>query len=345
MTTDVRSPDAVTGEDDVFTLAKGYYTARALVALWRLGLFDRAHRDGELVPDAIAAEWEVDEEAVRPLLNYLVVRGLLELTGTGSFRLTPRAHEAWAYRGYLSTMIGAYEPVFARLEDLVTGRAVYGRDVSRSHEEMVRGLTVLEDRMMGTVGDAVLGAKARKVLDLGCGSARMITRMCELDPDLRAVGVDRDPGSCAVAEETVAARGLADRVAVVQGDAFDLASLPADVLDGVDSVTVMFLLHEVLRQRGRAGTVGLLRQIADLVGPDGRLIMVEVSGTVDVRHRERQLFVPEYELLHEYTNQRLAARSEWERMVGEAGMEVADVLPVDMCQSFCLVARRPGELR
>lgn len=345
MTTDVQQFGIVTGEDDIFSLAKGYYTARALVAVWRLGLFDRAREQGELDAKAIAAEWGVVEETVRPLLNYLVVRGFLELTGSNTFQLTQRGHDAWSYRGYLSTMIGAYEPVFARLEDIVTGRIVYGRDISRSHEEMVRGLTVLEDKMMGTVSKAVLDVQARKVLDLGCGSARMISRMCELDQSIRAVGVDRDRDSCAVARETVAARGLADRIDIVQGDAFDLASLPQDVLNGVDTVTVMFLLHEVLRQRGRQGTVALLRQIADVVGPDGRLIMVEVSGTVDVRHRERQLFVPEYELLHEYTNQRLAAQPEWERMVSEADMSVADVLPVDMCQSFCMVARRTGERR
>lgn len=340
MTADIRPADVATGEDDIFALAKGYYTARALLAMWRLGLFDRARDAGELDPKAIAAEWGVTEELVRPLLNYLVVRGFLELTEASTFRLTPRGHDAWSFRGYLSTMIGAYEPVFARLEDIVTGRVTYGRDLSRSHEEMVRGLTVLEDKMMGTVSKAVLDVNARKVLDLGCGSARMICGMCELDPSLRAVGVDRDPGSCAVARETVQSRGLSDRIVIVQGDAFDLASLPAEVLGGVDTVTVMFLLHEVLRQRGRDGTVGLLGQIADAIGPDGRLIMVEVSGTVDVRYRERQLFVPEYELLHEYTNQRLASRPEWERMVGEAGLSVVDVLPVDMCQSFCMVAGR-----
>jgi 2-ketoarginine methyltransferase len=67
-------------------------------------------------------------------------------------------------------------------------------------------------------------------------------------------------------------------------------------------------------------------------------VMVEVSGTTDPVYRENLLFVPEYELLHEYTNQRLAPREEWEVMVAEAGMKVSDVRPVDMCQAFCLVA-------
>jgi len=342
MTLEAQRTDVRSGEGDVWALAKGYYTTKALLALWRLGLFDRAERDGELDAAAIAAEWGVDEELVRPLFNYLLVRGFLERTDAGAFRLTQRGHDAHPYRGYLSTMVGAYEPVFSRLEAIVTGAVSYGKDLTRSHEEMVRGLTALEDKMMGTVTDAVIRVGARKVLDLGCGSARMISRMCEVDPGIHTVGVDRDPGSCAVARETVQLRGLADRMQIVEGDAFEVTMLPADVLAGVDTVTVMFLLHEVLRQRGRDGTVRLLTEIADLVGPQGRLIMVEVSGTVDHQYRENQLFVPEYELLHEYTNQRLASRPEWEAMLADAGMTVVDVLPVDMCQSFCMVAAPTG---
>lgn len=340
---DQRQDVALAGDDDIFALARGFYTTRAMLAMWRLGLFDRAEREGELDSVAIAAEWGVDDELVRPLFNYLVVRGFLELTDAKTFRLTERGHAAWPYRGYLSTMVGAYEPVFARLEGLVTGELRYGENLSRSHEEMVRGLTALEDNMMGTVTGAVLDAGAHKVLDLGCGSARMLARMCELDPAVEVVGVDRDPNSCAVARETAEVAGLTDRMTIVQGDAFDVASLPADVLVDVDTVTVMFLLHEVLRQRGRDGTVRLLSQIARLVGQQGRLVLVEVAGTVDVRYRERQLFVPEYELLHEYTNQRLASQQEWEAMLADAGMAVAGVVPVDMCQSFCMVATSSGE--
>jgi SAM-dependent methyltransferase len=331
-----------TGQDDVFRLAKGYYTTRALLALWRLGLLERAAAGEILDAAAVAAGSGVDTGQVRPLLDYLVVRGFLEAVAPGRYRLTDRGQAAAPYYGYLSTMVGAYEPVVARLEDLVTGGAVYGRDVVRSHTEMTRGLTALEDGLMGTVVDVVRDAGARRVLDLGCGSARMLARICQVSPGTSAVGVDRDPDSCAVARETVEREGLGARMAILQADASDVAALPRDVVAGVDLVTVMFLLHEILRQRGREGTVGLLRDIAGLVGPGGRLVIVEVSGTSEPSYREALLFVPEYELLHEDTNQRLAARAEWEAMVAEAGMRVQRFAPVDMCQAFCLVAAVPA---
>ncbi|HEY1619036.1 MAG TPA: class I SAM-dependent methyltransferase [Streptosporangiaceae bacterium] len=327
----------LSGQDDIFQLTKGYYTIRALLALWRLGLLERATRGEALELNAVAAELGTDADQLKPLLDYLIVRGFLENDEAGAYRLTARGSAAIPYYGYLGTMIGAYEPVIANIEGLVTGKLRYGSDVTRGYEEMVRGLTALEDNLMDPVAD-VAQEGSRRVLDLGCGSARMLARICELNEGISGVGVDRNPDSCATARETVARAGLEGRLTIVQADAADLNTIPRDVLAGVDMISVMFLLHEILRQKGRDGVIGLLRQIADAIGPGGKLVMVEVSGTTDFTYRENQLFVPEYELLHEYTNQRLAARPEWEAMVAEAGMKVADIRPVNMCQSFCLVA-------
>jgi 2-ketoarginine methyltransferase len=327
-----------TGQDDLFRLAKGYYTTKALLATWRMGLLERAAAGQDLDLETLAAERNCDASLLRPLFDYLVVRGYFEIVAPDVYRLTPRGVDAVPYYGYLSTMVGAYEPVFARVEDLALGKLEYGKDVIRSHEEMTRGLTALEDRLMGTVVDVVASGPHNKVLDLGCGSAQMLAKICALGPHVQAVGVDLSPGSCSVARETVEREHLDGRLTIVQGNATGFKSLPADVLHGLDVVTVMFLLHEILRQRGRAGVVELLGDIASVIGPGGRLVIVEVSGTSKHVYREDLLFVPEYELLHEYTNQRLAPRSDWEAMVNEAGMRVQDFAPVNMCQSFCMVA-------
>lgn len=327
----------VSGQDDIFLMVKGHYTAKALLALWRLGLLAEAAAGEDADISAAAVRLGIDLDQIRPLFDYLIVRGYLRRDEAGICRPTARTVAAAPYFGYFSTMIGAYEPVFARIEDLLTGKLVYGRDLSRSYEEMVRGLTALEERLMGPVV-AVAQEGATKVVDLGCGSARMLARICQHGPGINAVGVDLNPDSCATARETVSREGLEGRVTILQGNAADLDSLPQDALAGVDMVSVMFLLHEILRQRGREQVVRLLSQIGKLVGPGGRLVMVEVSGTVEPAYRENLLFVPEYELLHEYTNQRLAPREDWEAMVAEAGMKVSDVRPVNMCQAFCLVA-------
>jgi 2-ketoarginine methyltransferase len=327
-----------TGQDAIFQLAKGYYTTKALLATWRMGLLERAAAGQDLDLETLAAERNCDASLLKPLFDYLVVRGYFEIVTPGTYRLTPRGFDASPYYGYLSTMMGAYEPVFAHIEDLALGRLEYGKDVVRSHEEMTRGLTALEDRLMGTVIEVVASGPHGKVLDLGCGSAQMLAKICALGPNVQAVGVDLSAGSCSVARETVERERLEGRLMIVQGNATDFKSLPAEALQGLAVVTVMFLLHELLRQRGRAGVVALLADIASVIGRGGRLVIVEVSGSAKPVYREDLLFVPEYELLHEYTNQRLAPRADWEAMVDEAGMRVQSFAPVNMCQSFCMVA-------
>jgi SAM-dependent methyltransferase len=327
-----------TGQDDLFRLTKGYYTTKALLAAWRTGFLERAAAGEDLSLETLAAERKCDASQLQPLFDYLVVRGFFEIVAPGVYRLTPRGIDAIPYYGYLSTMVGAYEPVFARIEDLALGKLEYGKDVIRDHEEMTRGLTALEDRLMGTVVDVVASGPHNKVLDLGCGSARMLAKICELGPHVQAVGVDLSPGSCLVARETVARERLEDRLTIVQGNAAGFRGLPAEALKDLDVVTVMYLLHELLRQRGREGVVELLSDIASVIGRRGRLVIVEVAGTSKPVYREDLLFVPEYELLHEYTNQRLASKAAWESMVNDAGMSVQGFAPVNMCQSFCMVA-------
>jgi SAM-dependent methyltransferase len=70
----------------------------------------------------------------------------------------------------------------------------------------------------------------RRLVDLCCGIAGDLAHLAGAAE--HAVGVDRDPLTCAVAEANLAVLGLADRVQVRRGEVEDLS------LDGVDAVFV-----------------------------------------------------------------------------------------------------------
>src|SRR5207237_5242292 len=116
---------------------------KALLAIWRMGLTWRAAK-GDLKVDESAAEQASDPNLLRPIFDYRVVRGFLERPEPGVYRLTERGANAVPYCGYLSTMVGAYEPVFSHLEDVVRGRLVYGEDVLGPTQATVRGVARLE---------------------------------------------------------------------------------------------------------------------------------------------------------------------------------------------------------
>jgi SAM-dependent methyltransferase len=81
------------------------------------------------------------------------------------------------------------------------------------------------------------------VYDLGCGDGRLLVAAARRGA--RAVGVDIDPERVREARENASSAGVADRVAVVEGDLFE-----ADVRDA--SVVMLYLWPEVnLRLRPR----------------------------------------------------------------------------------------------
>lgn len=329
----------VTPQDELFTSTEGYFVSKSLLALWRLGVLDHAAAAGGLDAGKYAAEHGWDASLLRGILGYLVLRGYFEAEGD-SFTLSERGLATAPYFGYLPMHIGAYEPVLGALEDLVRGQKIYGADVTRSEAEMLGGMTALEDHVLGRLADMTDGAAFGKVLDLGCGSARLLARLMQRFPSVRGVGIDWEQEAIDDAQLTLAEAGLDGRATVLRGDASQIGDLPDGVLDGVDLVIAMFVMHEIYRQRSGPGVIECLQNIASVLGPSGRLLMVEVSRVEPTQPRPGLRFVPEYQLIHEFSNQRLAGQDAWRDMLAEAGMTVVRTEPAGMCQAFCFIAKR-----
>jgi 2-ketoarginine methyltransferase len=329
---------SATPQDELFTSTEGYFITKTLLALWRLGILDRAVA-GKIHPARYAAEHGCDPDLLQAALGYLVVRDYFE-ADDGFFQLSERGRRIAPYFGYLPMHVGAYEPVLCALEDLIRGQRVYGRDLKRTEAEMLGGMTALEEHILGRLADMTGDSGFSKVLDLGCGSARLLAKLLQRNPGARGVGIDWEPAAVDDGQRTLADAGLTGRATVLRGDAGRIRELPADMLDGVDLVISMFVLHEIYRQRSRLGVIECLEDIADTLGAPGRLLMVEVSRIEPVKPRANLRFIPEYQLIHEFSNQRLASKDEWRDMLAEAGMTVLRTEPAGMCEAFCFIAAR-----
>lgn len=326
-----------TALDDLFTATEGYHVTRTLLALWRLGVLQDAGTTGKINAGQYAAEHGWEPALLQAALDYLVIRGYF-LTEDGYFELSERGHSLAPYFGYLPMHVGAYQPVLTALEDLIRGRERYGAGIRRDEAEMLGGMTALEEHVLGRLTDLTGGATFGKVLDLGCGSGRMLSRILELNPTVTGVGIDWEQTAVDDATRSLARAGLAGRATVLRGDAASVGDLPASVTSGTDLIIAMFVMHEIYRQKSGPGVIGCLRDIAALLGTAGRLLMVEVSRIEPVAPRPGLRFIPEYQLIHEFSNQRLAGQQAWRDMLSEAGLTVLRTEPAGMCEAFCFVA-------
>lgn len=329
----------ISAQDELFSSTEGYFVTKALLASWRLGVLDHAAAAGQIDVGDYAAEVGYDPALLRALLGYLVVRGFFDVTGD-TYRLSDKGKAVAPYFGYLPMHVGAYEPVLGAIEDVIRGDRTYGEGLKRSETEMLGGMTALEDHVLGRLAGMLGGKGFTRALDLGCGSARLLSRLLTRNPHATGIGIDWEQDAVDDAQRTLADAGLTKRATVLRGDAARIGDLAPDVLGKVDLVLAMFVMHEIYRQRSAAGVIECLTHISNAIGDDGRLLLVEVSRIELTAARPALRFIPEYQLIHEFSNQRLASQDDWRGMLAQAGLAVLSVEPAGMCEAFCFVTGR-----
>ena len=117
-----------------------------------------------------------------------------------------------------------------------------------------------------TVRSLRLGDKPR-VLDLATGTGDLAIDIARLTPGAIVVGLDPSPGMLAIAHDKVEARGFADRISLVEGDAQVLPFADNEM----DAATIAFGIRNV-PDRAKA-----LREMARVVRPGGRVAVLELG--------------------------------------------------------------------
>ncbi len=101
-------------------------------------------------------------------------------------------------------------------------------------------------RQLALVADLVAASGARRVLDLGIGSAQLESVLNQRHPELsrncRVTGVDSSPAMLELASRRMVEEGLAD-IDLVKGDLTRPGRLP--LLDTPDTVVCLQVLHEL----------------------------------------------------------------------------------------------------
>lgn len=107
------------------------------------------------------------------------------------------------------------------------------------------------------------------VLEIGCGTARNLIAAARRWPEARFFGLDISEAMLATARAKVAAAGLSDRIALVQGDAAKFGARDLFGVEGFDRVFLSYTLSMI------PDWTGAIEQAAKAVAPGGALSIVD----------------------------------------------------------------------
>ncbi|HEY3354941.1 MAG TPA: methyltransferase, partial [Polyangia bacterium] len=261
------------------------WASHAIHAAVRLGLPD-ALAAGPADAAALATACDADAVAIGRLARALTTLGLLGEDEEGRFRLTetgarlrrdaPGSLHAWAlYWGSLARAFGTMAHAVR------TGRpAGIAAPASEAPSVFDAAMAELTRPVCGAIVAACDLGGVSTVVDVGGGAGALLAAILEVHPAVRGILLDL-PSAARLAEQTLAARGVAARARCVGGDFF------AAVPPGGDLYLLKSVLHDWSDERAAA----ILGACRGAMAPGARLCVIErlAPARLSTSPRDRSL--------------------------------------------------------
>ena len=253
----------------------------------RTGLFDVLRGLPPSTSAEIARKAVLNERYVREWLGAMVTAGVVEVDPTSTFYRLPAEHAAFLTRAVAADNIAAITQwihVFAGVENEIVecfrkGGGVPYEKYPRFHAVMVEDsgqsvLSSLESHILPLVpGLTDWLQKGILMLDVGCGSGRILNRLAELYPNSRFTGMDLSPEAIGSGRDEAAQKGLRNTEFIVRdlSDFHETAEWQA-----FDFITTFDAVHD------QAKPLNVLKGIHRALKDDGVYLMQDIRGSSHV---------------------------------------------------------------
>jgi ubiquinone/menaquinone biosynthesis C-methylase UbiE len=250
----------------------------------RSGLLDAMQQMEFATSAQIAERAKLNERYVREWLGAMVTGGVVEyLPESQSYHL-PAEHAAFLTRKAGADNIGVfmqYAAVMGQVEDDILrcfqeGGGVPYAKFHRFHEVMAEDsgqsvLSSLESHILPLVDGLTTRLQAGStVLDVGCGSGRIINKLASLFPQSQFTGMDLSPEAITRAKAEASEAGLTN-VAFIEKDLSDFHETAPD--GQYDFITTFDAIHD------QGKPLNVLKGIYRGLKKDGIYLMQDISGT------------------------------------------------------------------
>jgi len=255
----------------------------------RSGLFDAMAGMEPSTSEEIAAKSGLNERYVREWLGALVTAKVVDVDPASARYSLPAEHAAFLTRAAAADNMGAfaqYISVLANVEEDILecfrkgGGVPYSR-YPRFHEVMAEDsgqsvMAALETHVVPLVPE-LHGRLSQgiRVLDVGCGRARIPTRLAEIYPNSKFVGMDLSDEATEYARRNAEAKGL-HNITFVARDVTDFDQTAES--DAFDFITTFDAVHD------QAWPLNVLRGIYRALKTDGVYLMQDIKGSSHVHN-------------------------------------------------------------
>jgi len=255
----------------------------------RTGIFDGMRGLPPSTSDEIATKAGLNERYVREWLGAMATAGVVDVDPSSARYGLPPEHAACLTRLAAAdnlAVFAQYIAVLGAVEDEIVecfqkGGGVPYEKFRRFHAVMAEDsgqsvLSSLDSHILPLVpGLTERLAKGIRVLDVGCGSGRIVNRLAERFPRSRFVGMDLSPDAIGAARREAAQQGLRN----VEFLARDLSNFDEMAEPhAYDVITTFDAIHD------QAKPLNVLRGIHRALAPDGVYLMQDIRGSSHVHN-------------------------------------------------------------
>jgi hypothetical protein len=317
----------------------GYLAANVIFALDQLGIWELLDIENDMPIARLSAVTESDKGLLGHLLKAAAECGYVQRRGD-EITLTCAGRQLVQMRGYFTWAVGGYQEVFGNTSEIVSGAKRFGADVHRNDAMVARGSGLNDKALMAGILEKVLADVGfRSIADLGSGTAARLCRVVAGRDGARGLAIDISEPATRLAERTIRATLLGDRVTALRTDVLDvfLRHKHREMLREIDTVMSFFLLHDLLADPGtRHDVLPSMREAF----PQARTFLLADTMLRPARDNDPALpvFSVGYELAHALMGIPLHSREIYEALFAEAGLTVENVIAFGTPYSWLYVA-------
>ncbi len=295
--------------------------------------------DRTLTDTALSGLTGIGVPTLRRYLRALEGLGLVEAAGENAYRGTALLEPLRSGTGSLyghALMAGAeYYEAWSELDyALRTGDSAFehrhGHDLWRHFDRdddaaasFARTMRLNTERFLEEILGLYDFPRGGVVADLGAGDGTLLAELLTRRPGLRGVAFEQ-PAAIAIARQTMADRGVADRCELVAGDFL------AEVPRGAD----VYLIKSVIHNWNDESALRILRNCRAALGERGRLLLIERARKAD---DVLEAAIRDLAMLVLLGGQSRSAE-EYEELLRRAGLSVERTLTAP--SGFCLFEAR-----